>query len=105
MEFIKYFTSQEVNARFCRDSLFISPLLDNAQLDYSLEPRLFEIFSRALAVSPQLGRIRLGPIPSRELATTSGEIIVGGSQHELTPVAVEKWRGLAIAISLRSTWN
>ena len=97
VEFIKYFTSQEVNARFCRDS-FISPLRQ-CPVGLRVGAEMFEIFSNELAVSATGGLDPIGPIPSRvELATISGDYR-GGLQHELTLAeAVEKMERVGNAI-------
>lgn len=99
VEFIKYFTSQEVNARFCRDSLFISPRLDNAQLDYEFGAEMFEIFSNELAVSPPVaGSDWAHPFAGR-IGDDFREIIVEALQHELTPrEAVEEMERVGNAI-------
>ncbi|MFW6270650.1 MAG: ABC transporter substrate-binding protein [Bacillota bacterium] len=51
-DFIKYFSSKEVNAKFCEESLFLSARKDNNKLDYSFGSEMFEIFSNELAASP-----------------------------------------------------
>lgn len=51
-EFIKYLASQEVNAKYTSQSLFISPRKDNAQLDYAFGKEMFEVFSNELANTP-----------------------------------------------------
>jgi alpha-1,4-digalacturonate transport system substrate-binding protein len=48
-EFIKYLSSKEVNAKFTKDSLFISPRKDNAKLDYAFGKEMFEVFADELA--------------------------------------------------------
>ncbi|MFC7750262.1 ABC transporter substrate-binding protein [Paenibacillus thermoaerophilus] len=53
-EFIKYLTSKEVNAKYNRDSLFISPRKDNAKLDYSFGKEMFEVFANELANTSEL---------------------------------------------------
>jgi alpha-1,4-digalacturonate transport system substrate-binding protein len=52
VKFLKYFASQEVNAKFNRESLFLSARKDNAELDYNFGSDMFAIFSNELAVSP-----------------------------------------------------
>ncbi len=52
VDFMKYFSSQEVNAKFCEESLFLSARTDNNKLNYSFGSDMFEIFSNELAVSP-----------------------------------------------------
>ncbi len=51
-EFIEYFASQDVNAKFCSESLFLSARKDNANLEYEFGSEMFAIFSNELAVSP-----------------------------------------------------
>ncbi|WP_248927201.1 ABC transporter substrate-binding protein [Paenibacillus hamazuiensis] len=48
-EFIKYLSSKEVNAKYDKDSLFISPRKDNAKLDYAFGKEMFEVFADELA--------------------------------------------------------
>lgn len=50
-DFIQYFTSKEVNAKYCMDSLFLSPRKDNAELAYSFGKDYFKIFSNELQAS------------------------------------------------------
>lgn len=52
-DFIEFISSQEQNAKFNRESLFLSPRLDNSQLDYEFGAEYFEIFSNELANSPK----------------------------------------------------
>lgn len=47
-DFIQYFTSKEVNAKYCVDSLFLSPRKDNAELNYSFGKDFFKIFADEL---------------------------------------------------------
>lgn len=47
-DFIQYFTSKEVNAKYCAESLFLSPRKDNAELNYSFGKDYFKIFSDEL---------------------------------------------------------
>ncbi len=49
VDFILYATSQEPNAQYCQDSLFISPRLDNAELTYSFGSEFFAVFANELA--------------------------------------------------------
>ncbi len=48
-DFIAWVTGQEANAQFCEDSLFLSPRLDNANLEYSFGKEYFSIFANELA--------------------------------------------------------
>lgn len=47
-DFIQYFTSKEVNAKYASESLFLSPRKDNAELNYSFGKDYFKIFSDEL---------------------------------------------------------
>lgn len=47
-DFIKYLTSQEVNAKYCTESLLLSPRVDNNQLEYEFGNEFFEIFADEL---------------------------------------------------------
>lgn len=51
-DFIQYFTSKDVNAKYCMDSLFLSPRKDNAELNYSFGKDYFKTFSEELQVTP-----------------------------------------------------
>lgn len=53
-EFIKYLASQEVNAKFNQESLFLSARLDNSELDYEFGKEMFSIFSDELANTPEI---------------------------------------------------
>ena len=48
VDFILFATSQEENAKYCVESLFLSPRLDNGKLDYPFGSEFFEIFSNEL---------------------------------------------------------
>ncbi len=48
VDFILYATSQEANAKYCVESLFLSPRLDNAKLDYPFGKEHFEVFANEL---------------------------------------------------------
>lgn len=48
-DFILWVTGQEQNAQYCEESLFISPRLDNANLNYSFGSDFFAIFADELA--------------------------------------------------------
>lgn len=50
-DFIQYFTSKEVNAKYAADSLFLSPRKDNAELNYSFGKDFFKIFAEELKAS------------------------------------------------------
>lgn len=49
VKFIEFFTNQENNASYVRDSLFISARFDNAQVDYPFGSEHFEVFANELA--------------------------------------------------------
>lgn len=49
VDFILWVTGQEANKQYCEESLFISPRLDNAQLNYAFGSEFFAIFADELA--------------------------------------------------------
>lgn len=49
VDFILWVTGQEANKQYCEESLFISPRLDNAELEYSFGSEYFAIFANELA--------------------------------------------------------
>ncbi|MES9143970.1 extracellular solute-binding protein, partial [Cutibacterium acnes] len=56
-KFIEYFTSKEVNEKYAKESLFLSPRLDNADIDYAFGKDYFKIFADELAVTdPKAGQ-------------------------------------------------
>lgn len=99
VDFIEYFTSRQVNAQFNQNSLFISPRLDNAKLNYEFGAEMFEVFSNELAVSPPVaGSDWAHPFAGR-IGDDFRDIIVEALQHELTPrEAVEKMERVGNAI-------
>jgi alpha-1,4-digalacturonate transport system substrate-binding protein len=48
-DFINWATSKDVNSRYNKDSLFISPRKDSAKLDYAFGKEMFEVFANELA--------------------------------------------------------
>ena len=50
--FIQYLSSQEVNAKYTSKSLFISPRIDNAKLDYEFGADMFAVFANELNNTP-----------------------------------------------------
>lgn len=48
-DFIKFATSQGPNAQYCSESLFISPRLDNANIEYDFGSEFFAVFANELA--------------------------------------------------------
>jgi alpha-1,4-digalacturonate transport system substrate-binding protein len=52
-EFIKYLSSQEVNAKFNQESLFLSARKDNNELDYEFGKEMFKVFSNELENTPE----------------------------------------------------
>lgn len=49
VDFIEFVTSKEANEQYCQDSLFLSPRLDNANIEYSFGEEYFAIFANELA--------------------------------------------------------
>jgi len=52
-KFIGYFMSKENTGKYCSESFFLSPRLDNADLSYEFGGEMFTIFSDELANTPQ----------------------------------------------------
>lgn len=52
-DFIKYLTSQEVNAKYCTEALLLSPRVDNNQLEYEFGKKYFEMFADELKNTPE----------------------------------------------------
>jgi len=50
--FMQYMSSKEVNAKYTSHSLFISPRIDNAKLDYEFGSEMFAIFADELNNTP-----------------------------------------------------
>ncbi len=49
VDFIEFVTSKVPNEQYCRESLFLSPRLDNANIEYSFGEEFFAIFANELA--------------------------------------------------------
>ena len=49
VDFITWVTAKEQNAQYCEEALFISPRLDNAELNYSFGSEHFAVFANELA--------------------------------------------------------
>lgn len=49
VDFIQFVTSKEANEQYCKESLFLSPRLDNANIEYSFGEEYFAIFANELA--------------------------------------------------------
>jgi|SRR5690554_2802276 len=96
-EFIKYFTSREVNAKFCEESLFLSARVDNSRLNYEFGADLFEVFSSDLAATPSIaGYDWANSEVIMEMYDDITEVIVQAIQHEITPEeAVETLEAIA----------
>lgn len=48
VDFISFVTSKEANEQYCKESLFLSPRLDNAKIEYPFGEEFFAIFSDEL---------------------------------------------------------
>lgn len=48
-DFIQYLSSKDVNSKYNKDSLFMSPRKDSAKLDYAYGKEMFEVFANELA--------------------------------------------------------
>lgn len=81
-DFINYITTKEVNAKYTKEALFLSPRKDNAQLDYAFGKEMMEVFSDELnntvpAAAEDWSRQTIVPKFSNDLKTTISEIISG----------------------------
>lgn len=52
IKFLKFFAEKENTGEYCRNSLFISPRLDNAELEYEFGKDMFAIYSNELKNTP-----------------------------------------------------
>jgi len=97
VDFLKYFSSQKVNAKFCEESLFLSARTDNSKLNYSFGSDMFEIFSNELAVSPpEAGSDWAYNEAMSRIYDDIRQNIVKSIQHEITAKeAVENMEELA----------
>ncbi len=48
-DFVRWVTGTEANKKYCEESLFISPRLDNAELNYPFGSEFFAVFANELA--------------------------------------------------------
>ena len=48
-DFVRWVTGTEANRKYCEESLFISPRLDNAELNYPFGSEFFAVFANELA--------------------------------------------------------
>ncbi len=53
VDFITYFTETAQNERYCKESLFISPRKDLANIDFSFGKEYFAVFANELANTPE----------------------------------------------------
>lgn len=85
-DFIKFFSSQEMNAKFIEESLFLSARKDNNQLNYSFGDEMFEVFSNELNASPQVaGNDWANNAVISQISPDIVDAIVDALQHNITP--------------------
>lgn len=85
-EFIKYFSSKEVNGKFCEKSLFLSARTDNSKLNYPFGSDMFEIFSNELKVSPNAaGSDWANNTVMGMIYSDIREAIIEAIQHNISP--------------------
>ncbi|GAA0177842.1 sugar ABC transporter substrate-binding protein [Clostridium sediminicola] len=82
VNFIKYLTSKEVNARYCTESLLLSPRVDNNELEYQFGKEFFEIFAEELNNTPEIAaedwsKQNLMPVIYGDVKTYITEVIRG----------------------------
>ena len=49
VDFATWVTAQEQNEKYCKDSLFVSPRVDNANIEYPVRSEEFAVFADELA--------------------------------------------------------
>ncbi|MCD7033684.1 sugar ABC transporter substrate-binding protein [Metabacillus sp. GX 13764] len=85
-DFINYLTSQKVNAKYTKESLFMSPRKDNKNLKYDADPQLFKVFNDELdAVSASSTRDWAN---QSVMSVNAGDLttaIAKAVKHEQTP--------------------
>ncbi|MGY4760542.1 ABC transporter substrate-binding protein [Paenibacillus caseinilyticus] len=93
-DFINYITTKEVNAKYTREALFLSPRKDNAKLDYAFGKEMMEVFSNELnstapAAAEDWSKQTIVPKFSNDLKKTLSEIVGGktSAQEGLDEVA------------------
>ncbi|AEI40827.1 ABC transporter substrate-binding protein [Paenibacillus mucilaginosus] len=81
-DFINYITTKEVNAKYTREALFLSPRKDNAKLDYAFGKEMMEVFSNELnstapAAAEDWSKQTIVPKFSNDLKKALSEIVGG----------------------------
>lgn len=94
--FILYLASQEVNAKFTSESLFISPRKDNAVLDYEYGKEMFAVFANELDNTPAAAardwaQQEILPKVQNEIRDSIVEVLLGNvtAKDALDDVAVK----------------
>ncbi|CAG7644293.1 hypothetical protein PAESOLCIP111_04655 [Paenibacillus solanacearum] len=81
-DFINYITTKEVNSKYNKEALFLSPRKDSAKLDYAFGKEMMEVFSNELnntvpAAAEDWSKQTIVPKFSNDLKTTLMEVIAG----------------------------
>ncbi|WP_010494852.1 ABC transporter substrate-binding protein [Paenibacillus elgii] len=82
--FIQWATSKEINSKYNKDSLFISPRKDSAKLDYAFGKEMFEVFANELSATTPLAandwsRQTIVPKFSNDLKNNIVKVLAGKS--------------------------
>lgn len=92
--FIQYLSSKEVNAKYTSESLFMSPRIDNAKLDYEFGSDMFAIFADELQNTPASAAMdwskqEIIPKVQNEIRDSIVDVLTGGktSKQALDEVA------------------
>lgn len=91
--FIQYLSSQEVNAKYTKESLFISPRIDNAELDYEFGADMFAIFANELNNTPANAALdwskqQIIPKVQNEIRDSIVEVLTGSKSAQQAMDAV-----------------
>ena len=93
--FVRWVTGQEANKKYCEESLFISPRLDNAELNYPFGSEFFAVFANELAntvdaAAHDWGFPGLAAAIGSELTNGMYEVIAGNRTAEDLVEAVDE---------------
>lgn len=87
MKFLAYFAQAENTGQYCSDSLFISPRLDNSELDYEYGKEMFAIFSNELANTPPAAakdwsRQDVMPVVNPDITDAIKDVLMGEAETQ-----------------------
>lgn len=102
IKFLNFFSQSENTGEYCRSSLFISPRLDNAELEYEFGKEMFALFSNELKNTPPAAaldwsRQNIMPKVSPDLKEQIVEVLMGNKTGQQAMDAVAEIAKEAIA--------